>query len=128
MKINNKYNLFSKSLVAEYVLGVSPGTLNNYIKDGKLFEPYTYDPDSTSDNPRPYYTLADVMRISIILNGSIIMEKINNLLMASKVGKAYNRLDPHVHDLIISSFDEVKTQITTQSDQPVNLQNYLTST
>lgn len=113
-------DFFTRKAIATHIAFVSSPTFNSYIKNDKIFEPSHISERSISSNPRKYYTLADAMRISIILHDAIQMSAIKALLEDHK-----NINDQDKLKMIKESFRIVKQQIADKSTSPIDLSPYL---
>lgn len=131
-------DFYSKAIVAKYVLDVSVPTMGKWESEGVIFEPFHVK--SSNVNARRYYTLADLMRLSIIRYGSIHMDKIYDAILVLHYGfdgqDALNTdrsmlfarktaLSSSLHSLISRSFNIIKFQITNNITEPIDLSPYL---
>ena len=125
---------YTKSDMAEHIADKTLATFIKWEKDGKVFSPRFKK--SSSTNARSYYSLADAMRISIILYNAIQMERIYNLVLKDypnplKAGEASNIMLSHYQGNgvgkkeIKESLEIVKQDIVTKKIEPVDLSPFL---
>jgi hypothetical protein len=67
---------FQKYTIASSILKKTPTTLSNWIKSGKLYPPESHP----GNNGAPKYNILDALRISIISDGFISMDKMVTLI------------------------------------------------
>jgi DNA-binding transcriptional MerR regulator len=126
---------YSKSIAIKYIFLTSAPTFNKWEKEGIVFPPR--HKKTASVNARTYYSLADLMRLSIIHYGSIHMDKIYNCIVVQHYGEqnlnvnksalltGKTALSAVLRNLISQSFKIVKYQIVNEIKLPVDLAPYL---
>lgn len=116
----NYMDFYTKAEVARHIIGKSTQTLNKWIKDGKIFAPYSTRGYRTTR----HYNLADAMKISLMIHGTIDLEKIYAMLK-------FDPANPNPYyantykDIIGKSLGIVKSDIINRVTIPVDLSPYL---
>ena len=122
----NSSDRFTKQEIAVHIYGKTTSTLNKYIKEGKVFEPPV-----RKSGRRPFYTLADVMKLLIVEYGCIKVE-ILTALLDERLGKNLPNYQPtseymtrRKRHLIMESFKIIRSDIINNVHDPVDLSKYL---
>ena len=124
---------YSKTNVAQFILEKSAPTVKKWEEEGKIFSPRFTKSDAS--NARKYYTIADAMKLSIMLYGSIHMEKIYDLILFQHYGlKDDNKIFflnnngftlGQLKKEIRESFQLIKSQISNKIEDPVDLSKFI---
>lgn len=111
----NKWDFFPVS-TAIVVAGVSKPTFTKKIEDGVLYEPQHLKKVASV---RKYYTLQDLMIISIVSHGAIKMGTLRSVLLAKNVTQNV------ANNMIIISLKRIQDYIKLNRTYPIDLKPYL---
>jgi predicted HTH domain antitoxin len=118
---------FQKHSIASCILRKSPSTLSNWIKSEKIYPPQEHP----LNNGSPRYNILDALRICIIVDGSISMNKMVTLI-STRIGEP----ESFVYELIVdpgnylgsdfqTAMKTIREEIKSGSYDQVDLSTYI---